>query len=229
MHWYTFFQKFYYKYFDVSKNEYRHLYGYFNTCKKILDVGCGRGDFCSLDTGRIVGIDTNASSLQKAKRAGCTVRFGDVRKIPFKSASFDGVFCAHVIEHLRSEDALKLLKEVHRVLKSGGIFIVQTPLTHNAFYNNLTHEKVYNPEAIMHYLSETDQTTYEKVGEYSVIKLLYRYAPLYNPLIEPKRLPDGLSKTIFITIKIISIFFYSIGIKNYLHRDGYTLILKKIK
>jgi ubiquinone/menaquinone biosynthesis C-methylase UbiE len=192
-----------------------------------LDVGCGQGDFCFLDPKKIIGIDMNTASLEKAKRIGCNVRFGDARKIPFAKLFFDGIFCAHIIEHFTVPDALKMLKEVHRVLKPGGILIIQTPLMHNAFYNNFTHEKVYAPEAIMRYLSKTNQTVFPNIGEYDVVKLIYRYAPLYNPVFEPKRLPDGIQKTILVMMKIISILFYSIGIRNYLHKDGYTLILRK--
>jgi len=40
--------------------------------------------------------------------------------LPFRSECFDKVFLSHVIEHFRYKEALRLLKEVNRVLKIGG-------------------------------------------------------------------------------------------------------------
>jgi len=225
---YKLFQKIYYKYFDISKKEYRKLYRYFDGCHTILDLGCGQGDFCINDRKRIIGVDINRTSLQKARKLGYRVSYGNALRLPFKKCSFDGVFCAHLIEHFDSKDALSLLKEIGRVLMPGGILLIQTPLLHKAFFNNFTHEKVYTPEAIMHYFSDTDNTTYNKVGTYEIRNLFYRYAPLYNPIIEPKRLPTSPYKSILILLKCVSTLLYFLGIKNYLCKDGYTLVLRKI-
>lgn len=194
----------------------------------ILDVGCGVGDFAVNNPKKIIGIDHNRKSLEMAKKRGCQAVFGDVLNIPFKNNSFDGVFCAHVIEHFNSKEALILLKEINRVLKKGGKLVIQTPLLHRGFYNDLTHEKVYNPEAIMHYLSSTTQTNFENIGQYRIIKLGFRYAEIYVPFLEPVRLPDGLMKTIGICCKTLSLFLYSLGIKNYFIKNDYTLILEKL-
>ena len=49
----------------------------------------------------------------------------DVTDIPYPEASFDWVFCNHVLEHV--PDDAKALREIFRVLKPGGIAILQTP------------------------------------------------------------------------------------------------------
>jgi SAM-dependent methyltransferase len=49
----------------------------------------------------------------------------DVTAIPYAAASFDWVFCNHVLEHV--QDDAKALSEIFRVLKPGGIAILQTP------------------------------------------------------------------------------------------------------
>ncbi|HEX3356270.1 MAG TPA: methyltransferase domain-containing protein [Tepidisphaeraceae bacterium] len=41
-------------------------------------------------------------------------------QLPFPDNSFDACFSSHLIEHLFRNDALALLKEIHRVLKPGG-------------------------------------------------------------------------------------------------------------
>lgn len=225
---YKFFQAIYYKYFDIRKKEYRSLLKYFTNRKKILDVGCGRGDFAILDPNRIIGIERKGKTAEQAKKRGCRVIKGNVLRLPFKNNSFDGIFCAHVIEHFSSLSALRLLREINRVLRKDGILLIQTPLMHVGFYTDFTHEKVYTPEAIMHYLSQTSQTSYRQIGSYKLLHLRYRYAELYTPLIEPARLPYGFRRSVLILWKITSLLLYFFGIKNYFCRNGYTLVLKKI-
>src|SRR6266851_10230964 len=46
---------------------------------------------------------------------------------PLPSASFDYVYSEHMIEHIPYFSGLNMLKECHRVLKSGGILRISTP------------------------------------------------------------------------------------------------------
>lgn len=49
------------------------------------------------------------------------------RSLPFADESCVVIFSEHVIEHLTREDALKLLRECHRILQPGGVLRVSTP------------------------------------------------------------------------------------------------------
>jgi len=53
----------------------------------------------------------------------------DVLDIPFGNEIFDIVFCNHVLEHI--EDDNKAMKEIFRILKKGGIAILQVPIKIN--------------------------------------------------------------------------------------------------
>lgn len=223
---YSFLGSIYYKYFDIRKREYKRLYNYFRECESVLDIACGIGDFCR-NGKNIIGVDHNKDSLAIAKKHGCKVVYGDVLKLPFKAKAFDGIFCAHLIEHFNPDNALKLLSEMNRVLRKGGILLIQTPLLHKGFYNDFTHHKVYAPEAIMHYLSDTTQTNLGKVGNYKVVSLQYRYAEFFTPFLEPSRRPPSLYRTFLIGLKICSLLLYFVGIKNYFSVNGYTLVLQK--
>ena len=47
--------------------------------------------------------------------------------LPIESNSAHLVFTSHCIEHLRDESVLRLFKEIHRVMRSGGVFRVTAP------------------------------------------------------------------------------------------------------
>lgn len=60
----------------------------------------------------------------------------DLRHMPFPSASFDGVFCSHVLEHV-PEDR-KAMVEMYRVLRPGGWALVQVPVERQTTYEDVT-------------------------------------------------------------------------------------------
>ena len=107
-------------------NRYDIVRGLIHTCgNNILDVGCGAPARCippgsflrKLGYGK--GIDI---SYQDIEFEFC---IGDIQKIPFKDAEFDGVTAIEVIEHI--DEPISALREVHRVLKKDGVFVVTTP------------------------------------------------------------------------------------------------------
>lgn len=96
---------------------------------KLLDVGCGDGQFLSeMQTlgWNVDGIDFDAAGIRAAKsRYGLTLRHGDLRQADLAGESFDAITMSHVIEHL--VDPVGMLVEIRRVLKSGGCIVVTTP------------------------------------------------------------------------------------------------------
>jgi predicted SAM-dependent methyltransferase len=52
----------------------------------------------------------------------------DLRKgLPFQDGSCSAIFSEHMIEHITTDDADKLLGECHRVLAAGGVLRLSTP------------------------------------------------------------------------------------------------------
>jgi SAM-dependent methyltransferase len=82
---------------------------------KYVNLGCGtryHSDWINYD----------------AQPAGPTVIRHDVtRGIPLQDQSADVVYHSHILEHLRPDDARRMLHECRRVLRSGGIVRVATP------------------------------------------------------------------------------------------------------
>jgi SAM-dependent methyltransferase len=96
--------------------------------RRLLDLGCGPGGMRPMlsQFGRLVSTDFTFDALQfcQAQQLDDLVA-ADGMKLPFADASFDAVCMFDVIEHL-SDDALAA-RELHRVLKPGGLAIVTVP------------------------------------------------------------------------------------------------------
>ncbi len=96
---------------------------------RILDVGCGTGEFTSrvarlFPQAAVIGVDLVETSLELA-RARCadlgdrvTFQRGDAFELPFGDAAFDLVACRHVLQAI--PDAPRVLGELVRVLAPGG-------------------------------------------------------------------------------------------------------------
>lgn len=95
--------------------------------KSILDIGCGDGYLLNLifqqnPNSTLFGIDV----YSKPKNFKGNYKKGDITKgLPYKDNQFDCVILGEVIEHVPNPDFI--LREIHRVLKKKGIFIISTP------------------------------------------------------------------------------------------------------
>lgn len=74
-----------------------------------------------------------------------------VPPITFESGSFDFVVCFQVIEHIK--DDMHFVREVARVLRPGGKFIVSTPNAPMSLTRNPWHVREYTAEALQNLLS----------------------------------------------------------------------------
>ena len=94
---------------------------------KHLDVGTGRGDgtFTISKIKSCIGIDYGLVSTEIAKSKGLEIFQSDARYMPFKSNTFDSVTCLDVLEHIPNPDFA--IKEISRVIRDDGIFVLQTP------------------------------------------------------------------------------------------------------
>jgi 2-polyprenyl-6-hydroxyphenyl methylase/3-demethylubiquinone-9 3-methyltransferase len=99
----------------------------------VLDVGCGGGllseRFAAMGCA-VTGVDrslpTLAAAREHAAAGGLSIdyRQGDAQALPFDAALFDVVCCCDVLEHV--DDVDKVVGEIARVLKPGGIFFFDT-------------------------------------------------------------------------------------------------------
>ena len=93
----------------------------------MLDAGCGTGlNLASMPAGS-TGIDLNPRNLELIRKRLPDRQLvqGDIEKMPFDDASFATVVCTEVLEHVPYPATA--LKEIHRVLKPGGVLIGSVP------------------------------------------------------------------------------------------------------
>jgi ubiquinone/menaquinone biosynthesis C-methylase UbiE len=101
---------------------------------RLLEVGFGRGEFlreCAKRGADVVAIDYSPDALEIARQTmadfpNADLRIADCKSLPFDSDSFDRVYSGDVIEHQDLEDGVQMLKEMHRVLRPGGLLFVHT-------------------------------------------------------------------------------------------------------
>jgi 2-polyprenyl-6-hydroxyphenyl methylase / 3-demethylubiquinone-9 3-methyltransferase len=103
--------------------------------QQILEVGCGGGLICEQLAHRgaeMVGIDPSQGALDTAashaeeRGLGQHIHYqqGYAESLPFADGSFSAIVCFDVLEHV--SDLKATIKEIARVLASGGVFVFDT-------------------------------------------------------------------------------------------------------
>jgi len=110
-----------------QRNFLRQLKSFLQKDQKVLDAGCGTGLFSRFLPDGSYGIDINPRNLAKARQHAPAINFmeADLEQLPFENDSFDLIIITEVIEHF--PDPLKLLSELKRVLKTGGVILGTVP------------------------------------------------------------------------------------------------------
>jgi methionine biosynthesis protein MetW len=102
----------------------------FNPKAKVVDLGCGNGEFTlrakeKIGCNEIIGVDADEERLNEAEKKGIIVVNHDLNDtLPFRDNSFDVIICNQVIEHLYYP--VKFMREVYRILKPKGYAVIST-------------------------------------------------------------------------------------------------------
>ncbi|MGC8889892.1 MAG: methyltransferase domain-containing protein [bacterium] len=98
----------------------------------VLDVACGEGygsNMLAETAKEVIGVDISKETIEQARRKyvkkNLCFKVMNAEELSFEDSYFDIVVSFETIEHL--ERPYKFLKEIKRVLKDGGLFIVSTP------------------------------------------------------------------------------------------------------
>lgn len=120
---------------------------------KRLNVGCGsdiRNGWVNLDVAKLDGVDV----------------VHDIEKLPlpFPDYSFDEILCKDVLEHV---DYVKVLRDLHRILKAGGRLTIRVP--HFSSRNNFadpTHKKMFSIQTFNFFVKNGPYRSWDKRSYY---------------------------------------------------------------
>jgi len=129
-----------------------------------LDIASGSGLILeSLNKRKIdcYGIESDSKLASFATKQGHSVFHGDANSIldfiAENGINFDVISCLHLIEHMDTETADKLIKKIYRILRPSGILVIATPNSTDmrvmlgSFYRDPTHIRPY-PKELISYL-----------------------------------------------------------------------------
>lgn len=105
-----------------------------------LDLGCGIGRNLDHLGGHGIGLDHNESAVAAARSRGLEAYTPEefVGSGQAREARFDSLLCAHVLEHMRFEEAVELVGGHLHFVRPGGRVVLITP-QEAGFRSDATH------------------------------------------------------------------------------------------
>ncbi|CAK8715222.1 Methyltransferase domain-containing protein [Candidatus Electrothrix laxa] len=219
------------KNFELTAKKYKWNYQRFFSSlpknAKILDIGCGLGQFFFYlrkeGLQNLTGIDISQSQVDLALQMQPEVDFRKVedtcRFLEQRQGRYDVIVLNDVVEHLELEDNILLLKAIHNALKQYGKIIVKTvnaafPLGSSTRYADLTHKTSFHKKSLTHLLRHTGfsdiQCFSEEIGAYNLLFMMKKILVRINRMI--LRIMIYLAESDW--QDIISVNIISIGVKK---------------
>jgi O-antigen chain-terminating methyltransferase len=194
--------------FAGNERQTRHFHNrmarYFDKCSNILDLGCGKGEFLKAlsDAGKAgFGIDSFEEAIQHCRSKNLRAENWEVRDYLLCKENnlekFDGVYCAHLIEHLTPENVFELFALLFDSTKPGTKFIFVTPnfddlaVSGSIFWMDLTHVRPY-PGLLVQRMLES--VGFRETSSKAIYGVGLNKAILKNYLIQKLRFGDRIFK-----------------------------------
>lgn len=154
----------------------------------IIDLGSGECEWIELlqENGfHATGIDGNTEVIKKVKKINASIDIIESFAMDYLTGlcddSVDMITSFHMVEHIEMMDIIKLIRECHRVLKRGGMLIIETPNPQNiltaTYYFNMdpTHKKPIPPELLSFFIEESGFEVKEKILLHPLEFIPYEY------------------------------------------------------
>ena len=132
--------------------------------ERVLDLGCGRGEFVELLRENGVpaeGVDADQDMVEDCRDRGLPVRradlFDHLGRLP--AGSLDGVFASQVVEHLPPDRLWQLVHLCAVAVRPGGVLVFETlniacPAAAVCFYLDPTHVRPVPPDLLRFMLEQ---------------------------------------------------------------------------
>ena len=135
---------------------YRNYWLYPTICRnigkdeKVLDVGCGIGDFLHFRENTF-GTDINKETVLHCLDEGLNASVMEADTLPFTDSSFDCVVLDNVLEHILNPEPI--LQELKRILVDNGKVVVGVPGV-KGFAHDPDHKVFYNQDDLVRCLAD---------------------------------------------------------------------------
>ena len=170
----------------------RHLFDRFGLKQgdKLLDIGCGRGEFLRgfIDCG-VAGYGVDQSRAAERFCPNAELRTADLENngIPYDDESFDVVYSKSVIEHFYYPE--RMVQEMYRVLKPGGLAITLCPdweFNYRIYFEDYTHRTPFMQSSLrdIHLIHGFEDIN---VGRFRQLPILWGAGKMLLPLAELTR------------------------------------------
>jgi ubiquinone/menaquinone biosynthesis C-methylase UbiE len=142
---------------------------------KVLEIGTGTGygvDYLAPRCDEFVTLDKFVPDIDFSVFKNVKFVQANVPPLPFEDNTFDFVVSFQVIEHIKDDNYF--VKEIHRVLKPSGKFIVTTPNILTTLTRNPWHIREYKKEELQKLLLQNFHSV-EMLGVYGNDKVMRYY------------------------------------------------------
>ena len=142
----------------------------------VLEIGTGAGygiEVAAPHARRFITVDKFAPLQELFRLPNVEFHRAEVPPLPFAADSFDYVISFQVIEHIKQD--VELVREVKRVLRPGGKFIVTTPNAPMSLTRNPWHVREYTAGELRSLL-ESEFSSVEALGVWGNEKVMAYYA-----------------------------------------------------
>ena len=95
---------------------------------RLLDFGCGSGDFLVRMQARgwnVVGLEASENAVRRCRARGLSVHWGSLPHPLWSEPCFEAITMRQSLEH--THDPLEVLRAAHRLLRTGGKLLVSVP------------------------------------------------------------------------------------------------------
>lgn len=162
---------------DYPRKLTRYLFDRYGIARgaRLLDVGCGRGEFLRgfIECG-VTGFGVDQSEAARRYCPGADLRRADLENepLPFEDNSLDVVYSKSVVEHFYYPE--RLVREMYRVLKPGGQILTLCPdWEHNIrnYFEDFTHRTPFTLTSLrdIHTMSGFESIQVERFRQLPVL------------------------------------------------------------